>query len=58
MIYMYATLELYGRTNFPAPFFSVHYFDSLYKKRAHAHEDWTIGWSVKGPYNQPLAIWR
>jgi hypothetical protein len=22
-----------------------------------AHEDWTIGWSAKGPYSQPLAIW-
>jgi hypothetical protein len=31
VIYKYATLELYGRTNFPAPFFSV-LLDTLQQK--------------------------
>jgi hypothetical protein len=38
--------------------FSVHYLIHSTTKSACAHEDWTIGWSANGPYNQPLAIWR
>lgn len=40
--------------------FSAHYSQTLYRcnnaRSWNAHEDWTIGWSAKGPYSQPLAM--
>lgn len=52
------TLELYGRTTFPAPFLRCATLIRSTTGVLCAHDDWMIGWSVKGPYSQPLAIWR
>ena len=58
-MYMYANIETVWKNYFPRSiFFPVRYFDETLQQEWRDHEDWMIGWSAKGPYNQPLAIWR
>ena len=49
------TLELYGRTTFPAPFLSARYFDKLYNRSGVIMR---IGWLV-GPRKAHItSLWR